>query len=435
MFENWRFNPFTGVTHSKLIEDEEHTIAYHADWIGYGIQLHEAPVLENPSSVVVVEAGTGGRTFTEVPRTQAPSVGEFRVDYDSTGYYGTGRIEFNAADIDVVVEVTYKGNGYVVKNQYYTEQSLTVPVNFRVTEDSQFDGDVVFSAIPTLPANNPTTDNQVVRKKYLESLFELIRLSAYQGFIPIAATEANGWYSVTYGNGVFVAVATTGTNRVMRSTNDGASWSPVAAAEATQWLSVAYGNGVFVAVAYQGVKQVMRSTNDGASWSPISAAEANEWYGIAYGNGVFVAVAKDGTNRVMRSTDDGVTWSPIAAAEANEWRSVAYGNGVFVAVAATGTNRVMRSTDDGVTWSPIAATEANTWYSVTYGNGIFVAVAADGTNRVMRSTDDGVTWSPVAAAEANEWRSVAYGNGVFVAIAANGTNRVMRSDYFPEYTL
>jgi hypothetical protein len=243
----------------------------------------------------------------------------------------------------------------------------------------------------------------------------------------IAATEANEWRSVAYGNGAWIAVSSNGTNRVMRSTNDGVTWSAIAAAEANKWNSVAYGNGVWIAVSSNGTNRVMRSTNDGVTWSAIAAAEANEWRSVAYGNGAWIAVSSDGTNRVMRSTNDGVTWSAIAAAAANQWNSVAYGNGVWVAVSNSGTNRVMRSTDDGVTWSAIAATEANEWNSVAYGNGAWIAVSSNGTNRVMRSTNDGVTWSAIAAAEANRWNSVAYGNGVWVAVSNSGTNRVMRS--------
>ena len=243
----------------------------------------------------------------------------------------------------------------------------------------------------------------------------------------VVAAEANIWQSVAYGNSVWVAVASSGTNRVMRSTNDGATWSAVAATEANTWRSVAYGNSVWVAVSGSGTNRVMRSTNGGVTWSAVAAAEANAWESVAYGNGVWVAVASSGTNRVMRSTDDGATWSAVAAAAANEWESVAYGNGVWVAVATTGTNRVMRSTDDGATWAAVAAAEANAWYSVAYGNGVWMAVAYNGTNRVMRSTNGGSTWTAVAAAEANEWYAVAYGNGVWVAVAGTGTNRVMRS--------
>ena len=245
----------------------------------------------------------------------------------------------------------------------------------------------------------------------------------------ISAPELNSWSSVAYGNGVWIAVASasSGSNPVMRSTNDGSTWTAGAAAEVNAWQSVAYGNSVWVAVSSTGTNRVMRSTNGGSTWSAVTPPESNQWYSVAYGNSAWVAVAQTGTNRVMRSTNDGTSWTAVAATEANEWRSVAYGNGVWVAVARTGTNRVMRSTNDGTSWSAIAAAEANAWYSVAYGNGIWVAVSSNGTNRVMRSTDGGLTWTAVAAAEANEWYSVAYGNGIWVAVAGTGTNRVMRS--------
>ena len=260
---------------------------------------------------------------------------------------------------------------------------------------------------------------------FTHQTFSLLKIATFWSIV--AAAEANGWRSVAYGNGVWVAVAAGGTNRVMRSVNDGVTWNAIAAAEANPWRSVAYGNSVWVAVASSGTNLVMRSTNGGSTWSAVAAAEANAWYSVAYGNGVWIAVAITGTNRVMRSTDDGSTWSAVAAAEANDWNSVAYGNGVWIAVASTGTNRVMRSTDDGATWSAVAAAEANSWQSVAYGNSVWMAIASSGINRVMRSTNGGLTWNAIAAAEVNDWRSVAYGNGVWVAVAAGGTNRVMRS--------
>jgi cytoskeletal protein CcmA (bactofilin family) len=141
MFENWRFNPFSGTMNSVSITDEEHTIEYHDDWCAYGIQLNEAPELENPSSVSIVEDVTGQPAFSEVPRTQAPSAGEFSVDYDALTYYGTGRIEFNAADVGKAVLVSYKGTGWTVKNNYRQSQ-LTVTTNMEVEESVTVHGDV-----------------------------------------------------------------------------------------------------------------------------------------------------------------------------------------------------------------------------------------------------------------------------------------------------
>ncbi len=236
------------------------------------------------------------------------------------------------------------------------------------------------------------------------------------------AAEANSWSSVTYGNGLFVAVANFGTNRVMTSP-DGITWTARSAAQANSWSSVTYGNGLFVAVSYDGTNRVMTSP-DGITWTARTAAEANQWYGVTYGNGLYVAVAGSGTNQVMTSPD-GITWTARAASQANTWSSVTYGNGLFAAVAITGTNRVMTS-PDGITWTNRTAAEATTWRAVTYGNGLFVAVADAGTNRVMTSPN-GITWTGRTAAQANTWYSVAYGNGLFVATAQSGSSLVMTS--------
>ena len=227
MFENWRFNPFTGTTNSVEIENESHTIAYHSDWNGYGIQLNEAPKLEVPSSIEIIEDITGGSTFTEIPRTQSPSSGEFRVDYDADGYYGTGRIEFNAGDIGKNVLVTYKGNGWIVKNDYRLGQTV-IPADLEVTgaaifdsivefldsvsgevvfnDDVEFqgnvdfsspsatinfDGSVEFNQIPTLPDSDPISDNDIARKKYVDdiddNLKEQIKFLSYSSFFPVQA--------------------------------------------------------------------------------------------------------------------------------------------------------------------------------------------------------------------------------------------------------
>jgi hypothetical protein len=75
----------------------------------------------------------------------------------------------------------------------------------------------------------------------------------------------NGWYEVTYGNGLFVAVSLDGAgNRVMTSP-DGITWTSRTSAADNFWTSVTYGNGLFVAVSYTGVgNRVMTSPSANA---------------------------------------------------------------------------------------------------------------------------------------------------------------------------
>lgn len=279
------------------------------------------------------------------------------------------------------------------------------------------------------------------------------------------ATENKDWRSVTYGNGVFVAVAASLApapvppehSNIMTS-SDGINWVKRYDTNNNTLLSVAYGNGRFVAV---GSAATIYSTDGGQTWSAGAASGGN---GITYGNGVFVVVA---TNYVATSVD-GLVWTPRVSPAANDWTNVTYGNGTFVAVAYDGpSNHGMYSTD-GITWVltnlPSGATYA--FVGVTYGNGLFVAVsllghiytspngiiwtprtnplgmtplmtvvygaslfvalAQSGVGQVLTSPD-GITWLARAAAENNGWTSVCYGNGVFVAVTLAGVHRVMTS--------
>ena len=237
------------------------------------------------------------------------------------------------------------------------------------------------------------------------------------------ASAVNNWMSVTYGNGVFVAVAYDGTDQVMTSP-DGVNWTARSAALNIGWGSVTFGNGLFVALSPMstngqcaggyGTDQVMTSP-DGVTWTARLAADCNSWSSVTFGNGMFVAVgdrANAGT-RVMTSPD-GVNWT-ARTAPIEYLSSVTYGNGMFVAISYVGSNRVMTS-PDGVTWTAQSAPEGF-WYSVTYGNGTFVAVAPD--SKVMTSPD-GSTWTEGTPAAAEEWVRVTFGNGLFVAVGPYG---------------
>jgi len=307
------------------------------------------------------------------------------------------------------------------------------------------------SAVQLIPATSvdmgmnwtqrtPAADNNWASVTYANGLFVAVAASGTgnrvmtspDGITWTIRTSAadNNWSGVTYANGLFVAVASSGTgNRVMTSP-DGITWTALNVAADLDWNSVTYGNGLFVAVATTGVGNRVMTSPDGITWTIRTSAADNFWTGVTYGNGLFVAVATSGTgNRVMTSPD-GITWTSRTSASDNPWVSVTYGNGLFVAVAFNGTgNRVMTS-PDGITWTSRTSAANISWNSVSYGNGMFVAVAITGTgNRVMTSPD-GITWTSRTSTADNSWTSVTYGNGLFVAVSRTGTgNRVMTSGY------
>lgn len=216
--------------------------------------------------------------------------------------------------------------------------------------------------------------------------------------------QNSAWRSVTYGNGLFVAVSRVGTQRVMTSP-DGITWASRTTPVNQGWTSVTYGsaarsgNGLFVAVSGDGSGNRVMTSPDGITWSSQASAANLLWLGVTYGNGLFVAVGTLGsaTQRVMTSPD-GMTWALRTNPGNNTWRSVAYGAGTFVAVADTGTNRMLTSSN-GITWAASAAPEdAGQWLSVVYANGVFVAVSTTAPNRVMISNTVQSQWTLRATA-------------------------------------
>ena len=246
-------------------------------------------------------------------------------------------------------------------------------------------------------------------------------MTSFNGITWTSRTSAadNDWRSVTYGNNLFVAVADSRTgNRVMTSP-DGINWTIRTSAPDNKWRSVTYGNGIFVAVAESGTGNRVMTSPDGITWTSRTSAADNQWTSVTYGNGLFVAVAESGTDNRVMTSENGIDWISRTSAANNNWTSVTYCNDffpLFVAVASSGQgNRVMTS-PDGINWTSRTSAADNFWTSVTYGNGLFVAVASSGTgNRVMTSPD-GITWTSRTSAADNQWTSVTYGNGLFVAV-------------------
>ena len=81
------------------------------------------------------------------------------------------------------------------------------------------------------------------------------------------------WRSVTYGNGVFVAVAVSST--IAATSPDGITWTQRVLPTSTAWISVTYGNGVFVAVAVNST--IAATSPDGITWTQRTLPASKAW--------------------------------------------------------------------------------------------------------------------------------------------------------------
>lgn len=236
------------------------------------------------------------------------------------------------------------------------------------------------------------------------------------------------WQAVVHGNGLFVAVADSGTgNRVMTSP-DGTTWTSRTSAADLTWEDVCFGNGLFVAVASSGTgNRVMTSTN-GITWTSRTSAADIQWRSVVWGEaaGLFVAVADTGTTQQVMTSPDGVTWTiRTSVGSGKSWRHVTYDGTTFVAVGSGGGLSEAMTSTNGTSWTLRTTVGAGNWIGLAYGNNTFVATGL--TGQVMTSADSGVTWVLRTAAEANSWDALCFGNGIFVAVASSGTNRVQTS--------
>ena len=113
---------------------------------------------------------------------------------------------------------------------------------------------------------------------------------------------ASSWNTMCYGNGTFVAVAWSGTHRLMTST-DGLNWVLQTIPNSQDWNSVCYGAGLFVAVAYGGATPRVMTSPDGITWTPRTIpTNSKQWYSLCFTGKRFVATSTDyAAGRIMTS--------------------------------------------------------------------------------------------------------------------------------------
>ena len=242
--------------------------------------------------------------------------------------------------------------------------------------------------------------------------------------------EANTWNSVCWSPiyNRFVAVSTSGNNRIMYSSN-GINWSLSSAPAAYPWYSVVCSHERFVAIAIYRLNGIMYSSDGISNWQLGTSPSDREWRRACWSpqRGRFVAVGKAGA--IVMYSDNGINWSisGITGAIGFDWLGVCWAaeaqGGIYVAVAEQG--KVMISSN-GINWTLQTDVINGTWWNVCWSPQLtrFVAVAHGGTNNVMYSSNgsnwlaasgpvpcNDVCWSPEA--------------GSYIALASNG--RRMRS--------
>jgi len=222
--------------------------------------------------------------------------------------------------------------------------------------------------------------------------------TAYSGETVIAVAENSV-------GTLLVVSRTLSGSKIQRSTDGGATFSTIS----NPWsptgdgaLGVAFSSSVWVICGGNG--HLLRSTDDGLTWSQITLA--NKWYGILYTGTQFIMHGKKTSavidSVVMAKSTDGSSWTAVTSA----WGTSASdnvgdfahdGSGNLIMVGYNGTSTlIQKSTDHGSTWTDISSTLSNgAGRSVAIGSGVWTVFAGDSVCKAFKSTDFGATWSEI----------------------------------------
>jgi hypothetical protein len=195
-----------------------------------------------------------------------------------------------------------------------------------------------------------------------------------------------GSYAVNlaYGNGRFVAgcgdyyMDSSGIFRphgTLFVSTDGATWRQTVRLQDMGFFSITYGNGQFVACAALGVDDPIFQawvSKNGVDWAKYGLPSSA--YAVGFGNGRFLAA---GSGENFLTSINGASWK-IEKAPFDDFASgVAYANGNFFVCGEFGT---LLSSPDGKRWTsyqPLSSPDFG-FFGVCCGNGSCVAVGAQG---------------------------------------------------------
>lgn len=234
--------------------------------------------------------------------------------------------------------------------------------------------------------------------------------------------QLNSWNSVAWSPelGLFVAVASTGTNRVMTSP-DGINWILRTAANNTNWVKVLWSNyhQKFLAAAQTAASGFMYSS-DGINWTLTSAdpgVGSAECTAVNETTGRIVQLSAAGIGDNLTYSDDlGATWTTGVGPGHDSWDGLLWNADLneFYAVGNSfggGTNPTFISSPDGVTWATRKGWSGQfIWHSLCWSRALQIYIAVGGgTDAYIATSPDGDNWQTQTPTFAGRWDNVIEG--------------------------
>ena len=198
--------------------------------------------------------------------------------------------------------------------------------------------------------------SQLSSVSYVNGLFVLTGWSGSLSTSPDGITWTRRTNSSTktlmgtaYGSGLFVSVGRTpgGSAGSVLTSSDGVTWTNRSASNLN---GICFVNGLFVVVGDNGL---IRTSNNGVSFTTQVSGLTNSLWGIAYGDGYFVAVGDQG---VLLTSTDGVSWTRRNTRTVQTLQKVTYARGTFVVVGGGSAILQSAATTPVLQLMPIAGT-------------------------------------------------------------------------------
>lgn len=378
-----------------------YTLPSSQNWCGitYGAGTYVI-VAGNSTPSAVAAYSTNGISWTAVTlptssRWVSVSYGNNRfVAVSVTGQvvYSTNGITWTAS-ATTVLSSAYTGLGWS-KIQFANGSFLALQQNASAGASAAYSADGVTWALTALTgsatwvnaAYNTALSEWAVIAGGTNSLASISLLSINSTSISAYSTNGISWslggsmgvaagdfYSVAYGNGIFVSVSMNSTS-VVASTNNGITWAAYSLPSTQQWVNVTYGAGTFVTISGFTTLSTTAaySTNGGVTWTATTLPTSAYWSSVTYGSGKFVAISVDG--HTAYSTN-GITWTDstsatiTAAATNGGWQNIRFGNGLFLALAQGNSTTTSAATSpDGITWTLRTLPVTGTWIDSAWGS-------------------------------------------------------------------
>ena len=250
------------------------------------------------------------------------------------------------------------------------------------------------------------------------------------GYTSTPTTGGSSYYTTTTGSSApgYIAISGgSGSNQMVYST-DRVNWTGSTMPAIMMWKDAVYGNGKFVAIAsstqnYGGPADIAAYSTDGINWTATTMPSSQGWNSITYGDGKFIATSD--TAEGAYSTD-GINWTATTMPSYAYSAELAYGNGKFVALINNGGTTTLPYSTDGINWTQ--TTLSRSLQTMTFADGKFFAVGYLGDTAY---STNGINWTEgnagALAIANNSWTSIALGNGKFV-LHSNG-NAITSSTY------